>query len=98
MPKLLLFRAKTNEEPTLLFRALSIKYHYKLVVGEVSSVKDAEFAKNFNLVPGKVGLVYFPKGNKEKFIVYEGEISRKAIFEFLNKQLASASSTDKSEL
>lgn len=68
------------------------------MVGEVSTVADAELAKNFNLAAAKVSLVYFPNGRKEKFIVYNEEITRKAIFGFLNNQLASATSTDKSEL
>lgn len=98
MPKLLLFRSNTNETPTMLFRALSIKYHYKIVVGEVSTSSDPEFAAKFNLPKGKVGLVYFVEGTAEgKTVLYEGKVSREDIFGFLDKQLA-MSVQEKSEL
>ncbi len=89
MPKLLLFRANTDQAPTMLFRALSIKYHYKIVVGEVSTKTDPEFAAKFNLPTGKVGLIYFPEGTEAKSIAYDGVVTRDEIFAFLDKQLAS---------
>lgn len=91
MPKLLLFRSNTNESPTVLFRAVSIKYHYKIVVGEVSTTSDPSFAAKFNLPAGKVGLIYFPTGNESKFMAYEGKITREDIFAFLDKKLAESS-------
>lgn len=97
MPKLLLFRSKTNESPTLLFRAVSIKYHYKIVVGEVSTLTDPTFASKFNLPANKIGLIYFPDGNDQKFVIYEGSILREQIFSFLDKQL-NGENSDKSEL
>lgn len=87
MPKLLLIRSNTNESPTVLFRALSIKYHYKIVVGEVSTATDPTIAAKFNLPAGKVGLIYFPTGNESKFMAYDGKITREDIFAFLDKQL-----------
>lgn len=82
----------------MLFRALSIKYHYKIAVGEVSTASDAEFAAKFNLPKGKVGLVYFVEGSENgKTVLYDGKVSREDIFAFLDKQLAS-SVQEKSEL
>ena len=98
MPKLLLFRSNTDETPTMLFRALSIKYHYKIVVGEVSTLMDPESAAKFNLPKGKVGLVYFPEGTEDgKSVVYGGKVSREDIFAFLDKQIA-LNVQEKSEL
>jgi len=77
---------------------LSIKYHYKIVVGEVSTSADKDFALKFNLPTGKIGLVYFPTGqNDEKAVFYNGKISRDDIFAFLDKQLADSAS-DKVDL
>lgn len=87
MPKLLLFRTSTRESPTVLFRALSIKYHYKIVVGEVSTSEDSSYAAKFNLPTGKVGLIYFPEGSESNFVAYNGKITREDIFAFLDKQL-----------
>ena len=97
MPKLILFRSNTDQSPTMLFRALSIKYHYKIVVGEVSTKTDPEFASKFSLPTGKVGLIYFPDGNDTNSIAYDGKISRDDIFSFLDKQLQ-LSSTHKTDL
>lgn len=97
MPKLLLFRSNIDQSPTILFRALSIKYHYKIVVGEVSTKNDPEFAAKFNLPTEKVGLIYFPEGNEDKFVTYDGKITRDDIFSFLDKQLV-AEDKDKAEL
>ena len=73
----------------MLFRALSIKYHYKLVVGEVSTAMDPDSAAKFNLPQNKVGLVYFSDGSEDgKTVLYEGKVSREDIFSFLDKQLA----------
>ena len=96
IPKLLLFRSNTEQTPTILFRAVSIKYHYKIVVGEVSTKTDSKFASKFNLPTNKVGLIYFPEGNETKFINYDGKITREDIFSFLDKQLAIVG--DKAEL
>ena len=84
----MLFRSGTKTSPTMLFRALSIKYHYKIAVGEVSTSIDPKFSSKFNLPSGKVGLVYFPKGNEETFVAYDGKVKREEIFAFLDKQLA----------
>lgn len=97
MPKLLLFRTNTEQAPTILFRALSIKYHYKIVVGEVSTKTDPEFAAKFNLPAGKVGLIYFPEGTETKSIAYDGAVNRDEIFAFLDKQLA-LSNEDRADL
>ena len=95
---MLLFRSNTNESPTILFRALSINYHYKVVVGEVSTVSDPSFASKFNLPANKVGLIYFPEGKDDKFVVYDGKITRETIFAFLDKQLAAQSEPEKVDL
>lgn len=71
----------------MLFRALSIKYHYKIAVGEVSTSVDPTFASKFNLTPGKVSLVYFPEGTDAKFVAYDGNVTREEIFSFLDTQL-----------
>jgi hypothetical protein len=93
MPKLLLFRTSTGEAPTILFRALSIKYHYKIVVGEVSTSADKDFSSKFSLPTGKVGLVFFPSGqDDEKSVIFNGKTTRTDIFAFLDKQLAIQSS------
>lgn len=94
----MLFRSNTNETPTMLFRALSIKYHYKIAVGEVSTAMDAEFAAKFNLPKGKVGLVFFSEGSEDgKTVLYDGKVAREDIFSFLDKQLA-LSIQEKTEL
>lgn len=98
MPKLLLFRSNTNQSPTILFRAVSIKYHYKIVVGEVSTKNDPEFASKFSLPAEKVGLIYFPEGDDTKSISYNGKITREDIFTFLDKQLSASNEDTKSEL
>ena len=99
MPKLLLFRTNTDQSPTMLFRALSIKYHYKIVVGVVSTTSDPEFAAKFNLPAGKgeVGLIYFPEGVENKSVAYDGKVTRDDIFAFLDKQLA-GSTEEKADL
>lgn len=72
----------------MLFRALSIKYHYKIAVGEVSTSVDPNFASKFNLTPGKVNLIYFPEGNEARHVAYDGKIGREEIFAFLDTQFA----------
>lgn len=82
----------------MLFRALSIKYHYKIAVGDVSIALDSEFAAKFNLPKGKVGLVYFSEGSENgKTVLYDGKVTREDIFAFLDKQLA-LSVQEKTEL
>lgn len=81
----------------MLFRALSIRYHYKIAVGEVSTSADPNFASKFNLKSGKVNLVYFPEGNEAKHVAYDGKIGREEIFAFLDTQL-SAKDQDKMDL
>lgn len=90
LPKLILFRPDASEPTTLLFRAVSIKYHRKVVVGLVSSRDDPELAAKINLNPDKTHLVYFSNGNSSNFIIYDREISRSGIFNFINDQLAKA--------
>ena len=71
----------------MLFRTLSIKFHYKLVVGEVSTISDPDFSSKFNLTPGKVGLIYFPTGNVDKFVKYDGKVTREDIFKFIEDKM-----------
>ena len=97
LPKLLVFRSNTDQSPTILFRALSIRYHYKIVVGEVSTKNDAEFAAKFIKSNDKIALIYFPEGTNANYVAYEGKITREDVFAFLDKQLAS-SEDPKSEL
>lgn len=88
LPKLVLFKTGPPGPSTLLFRALSIKYHYKIVVGEISIKNDPALAEQFGIRSTDMTLVYFPTGAADSAIKYTGPIKRKEIFAFLNDKLS----------
>lgn len=87
LSKLILFRPDFSSPSTLLFRAISIKYHYKIVVGEVSLKADQSIAKELGVDAKANSLVYFPAGNTTSPIVYSGSTKREEVFGFLDAQL-----------
>lgn len=87
LPKLILFRPDFSTPSTLLFRAISIKYHYKIVVGEVSLKADQNIVKELGVDVKANSLVYFPSGTISAPIVYTGGTKREEIFAFLEAQL-----------
>lgn len=88
LPKLILFRPDFSTPSTLLFRAISIKYHYKIVVGEVSLKADQNIAEELDVDAKANSLVYFPVGTTSSPIVYSGSTKREEVFGFLDAQLA----------
>lgn len=92
MPKLLLFRPDSKSPSTLLFRAVSIKYHYKIVVGEVSLADDSQIAKELGFESVQPGtLVFFPSGKQTPSVTYTGPVKRTELFAFIDAQLERAS-------
>lgn len=85
----MLFRPDGSQPPTLLFRAVSVKYHYKVVVGQVSAKHDPEILKKYQIDAAKPTILYFPTGAIDEVPVkFEGEINRLEIFKFIDIQLA----------
>lgn len=88
LPKVILF-SSTTQKPSLLFRILSILYHYKVVFGQVSTKEEAELSAKYNIKGNNENVfMFFPAGSDEEHIVYTGEISRIKMRAFLDEQLA----------
>lgn len=86
-----MFRSNGKEPSGLLFKALSIKYHYKIVVGEVSLADDPNIPSEISIDDATAGsLFYFPSGKQSPAIRYTGQVKRAELFSFLDVQLSGA--------
>jgi hypothetical protein len=90
LPKLLYVRPDNNTPIKLIFRALSIAYHYKVVFGSVAAVEEAELVRNLGLPTDAGTVLWFPVGQQSSAptpIRFKGPLKGTNVAKFIESNL-----------